>query len=227
MNPKALYKILLLLICPLCNAQTSDFVVTASHDTIVADKINLTDFDVKIKRADKKQKFKVEEIISYYSSKDNKYYDRVENERKTVQQPDKYDYRRNDDFHLEEYEKRVKYRFIQRLTVGKVRIYFENLTITVAAPDMPEIRGASSFPFGPEKNETYYIAIDNSKLELISSYGKLKLTDDVYDVLTEYLYGNDKIIKKLNHLHSTGKLANEEQIIALVNEYNIWVALNK
>lgn len=54
-----------ILICSYCNAQTSDFIVTTSQDTIYVDKINLTDFEVKTKTADKKKKYQVDDIISY------------------------------------------------------------------------------------------------------------------------------------------------------------------
>jgi hypothetical protein len=65
MKEKALNKLTLLaiLVCSYCNAQTSDFIVSASQDTIYVDKINVTDFEVKTKTGDQKKKYKTDEII--------------------------------------------------------------------------------------------------------------------------------------------------------------------
>ena len=57
MKEKTLNKIILMtiMICSYCNAQTSDFIVTTSNDTIYVDKITLTDFEIKTKKAKKKK----------------------------------------------------------------------------------------------------------------------------------------------------------------------------
>lgn len=208
-----------LLICSFCNAQTSDFIVTTSRDTVYVDKITLTDFEVKTKTGDKKKKYKMDEVTSYYIFKENKYYEGLLIEKKEPKPVDKYDYRRNEDSYLEDYKNRINYKFLERLTVGKVKLFKEVTT--------GYISGSPGIPSTAYKNEIYYIAIPGSKVELINNYGKLKLTDEVYELLKIYLYGNEEITKKLDRMSSSKPVADEEQVISLINEYNIWAASNK
>jgi hypothetical protein len=204
-----------ILICSYCNAQTSDFIVTTSQDTIFVDKINLTDFEVKTKKADKKKNYNFDLINSYYLSKEKKFYERILLEKKELKETDKYDYRRNENLYLEEYKNRIKYKFIERLTVGKVKLFTEVLNeAAIGLPNQPGF-------IAPQKNEIYYISISDSKLELIKTSGTLKLTKDVYELLKVYLNSDDEITKKLDQLLLLNPKANKEQIINLVNEYNI------
>ncbi len=227
MKDKILNKMTLIaiLICLYCNAQTSDFIVTTSKDTIYVDKINLTDFEVKTKTVDKKEKYKIDEIISYYIFKENKYYERIPLDKKELKEPNKYDYRRNEDFHIEKYDNRIRYKFIRRLTSGKIKLFIEVST----AYYMSEFNSPSqlAIPAPAYKNETCYISVYDSKLELLSDDGKLKLTKDVYELLKIYLYNNNKITKQLDELFISKPIANKEQIINLINEYNIWANSNK
>ena len=223
MKEKNLNKLALIivLIYSYSNAQTSDFIVTTSKDTIYVDKINLTDFEVKTKKADKKKKYEIDEVISYYKSKENKFYERITLEKKEVKEPDKYDYRRNENLYLEEYKNRIKYKFIERLTVGKVKLFSEVLNeAAVGSPNQPGFIAA-------QKNEIYYISVYDSKLELIRTYGKLKLTKDVYELFKVYVNGDDEISKKLDNLLLLNPKADKEQILNLVNEYNSRIDSNK
>jgi len=235
MKVKTLNKLTLIaiLICSFCNAQTSDFIVTTTLDTIYVDKINLTDFEVKIKTADKKKKYQVDDIISYYLSKENKYYERIPLEKKELKAPDKYDYKRNEDFYLENYKNSIKYKFIQRLTVGKVKLFSEVILDDggFGSPG-PGTMGAPRTMGASHKTEIYYISIYDSKLELINDKAEFKLFDfskglelneGVYEILKIYLYGNNEITAKLNQLFMSKPKAKAKQIIDLINEYNAWV----
>ncbi len=238
-----------ILICSYCNAQTSDFIVTTSQDTIYVDMINLTDFEVKTKTADKKKKYPVDDIISYYISKENKHYERITLEKKVLKAPDKYDYKRNEDLYLEDYKNTIKYKFIQRLTVGKVKLFTEVIVDGgIGSPGQPGAISIRSSGYAaptssispalpgtmgaPHKTEIYYISIYDSKLELINDKAKFKLFDfskglelneEVYEILKIYLYGNNDINTKLNQLFMSKPKAKEKQIIDLINEYNAWV----
>jgi hypothetical protein len=230
MKEKALYKMTLIaiLIGSYCNAQTSDFIVSASQDTIYVDKINVTDFEVKTKTSDKKKKYNIDEIISYYISEENKHYERIAPEKKEVKEPDKYD-RRNENLYSEEYESRIKYKFIQRLTEGKIKLFaevFRGASPVTGAPGQPGF-----IPSAPNENKIYYISIYDSRLELIKNKAGLKIFDfskglelnkEVYEILKIYLYGNNEINVKLNNLFISKPIAKEKQIIDLINEYNIW-----
>jgi hypothetical protein len=235
MKEKALYKMTLLaiLICSYCNAQTSDFIVSASQDTIYVDKINLTDFEVKTKTGDKKKKYKADEIISYYISEENKHYERISPEKKEHKEADKYD-RRNENLYSDEYESRIKYKFIQRLTEGKIKLFAE--IFRGASPGTGSPGQAGFVPPAPYENKIYYISIYDSKLELIKNKAALKIFDfskglelnkEVYEILKIYLYGNNEINVKLNNLFISKPIAKEKQIIDLINEYNIWAKSNR
>ena len=211
--------LLVILICSYCNAQKSDFIVTTSQDTIYVDKINLTDFEVKTKTDDKKKKYKTDEVISYYKSKENIYYERIPLEKKEVKEPDKYDYYRNENSYLEDYKKAIKYKFIQRLTVGKIKLFAEDF-----------YQGGVGIPgqFGyiaPQKNKNYYISLYDSKLELI--HNNVEFNKEFYEILKIYLYGNNEINLKLDNLFISKAIAKEKQIIDLINEYNTWAKSNK
>lgn len=223
MKEKTLNKIILMtiMICSYCNAQTSDFIVTTSNDTIYVDKITLTDFEIKTKKAKKKKKYNLDLINSFYLSKEKKYFERILLEKKEIKDTDKYDYRRNENLYLEEYQSRIKYKFIERLTTGKVKLFIEILNEpALGTPNQPNFITTS-------KNEIYYISIYDSKLELIKTFGKLKLTKDVYELLKLYLHGDDEITKKLDQLMLLNPIANKEQIINLINEYNVKIDSNK
>ena len=128
------------------NAQKSDFIVTTSFDTIYVDKINLTDFNIKTKTADKKKTYNKDAIISYYNFSEKKYYERITNqiEKKEFKESDRYDYKRMENLHIEEYENRLKYKFIQRLTEGKIKLFCEVLKEAYAGSGMPG--GPNYFP---------------------------------------------------------------------------------
>jgi hypothetical protein len=199
-------------------AQKTDFMVTTSFDTIQVDKITLTDFKVKTKTAEKKKNYQMEEVISYYVSEEKMHYERVLNpsEKKEIPKVDRYDYKRIESVHVEEYKNRIKYKFFQRLTDGKVKLFCE--VLKEAYYDLPN----QSTAFIAEK-KVYYIAIYDAKLELIKFQGEFELNDELYQILKEYLHGNDKIQSKLESLHDSVPRANKKQIIALINAYNRWV----
>jgi hypothetical protein len=246
MNAKILNKITLIamFICACCHGQTSDYIVSASQDTIYVDKISLTDFEVKTKTADKKKKYAIDEITSYYISKENKHYERVPLEKKVLKDPDKYDYKRNENISFEEYANRKKYKFIQRLTTGKVKLFRED--VRESSPGMGSPGQPGFTPSTPSDSKIYYISIYDSKLEVIKSKEELslfnvskgselklfnnssgfELNKEVYDILKIYLYGNNEINVKLDHLFLSKPIAKEKQIVDLINEYNKWARLN-
>ena len=215
-------------------SQNSDFIVTSAYDTIYVDKIDLTDFKIKTIKSNQKKKYNIEDIISYYISKEDKNYERIANqiEKKELKELDRYDYKRMENLHVEEYENRIKYKFIQRLTVGKVKLFCEELKQTFVGSGIP---GQPSYiPTSHYENKNYYISIFDSKLELIKNKSKLltnsldlELNEEVYDILKLYLFGNSEIITKLDNLFTTKPIAKEKQIIDLINEYNIWVKTSK
>ncbi len=226
--------VITLLIYSNCNAQKSDFIVTKSNDTIYVDKINLTDSKVKTKTNGKKKKYNLDKIISFYDSAENKHYERVTNPIKEKTEPsksDRYNYRKLENSHIDDYEKRIKYKFFQRLTDGKVKLFTQGSQYNI----LNNSPSPSDFMSTSYDNITYYISIYNSKLELINHKrkfeqinddGKLKLTINVYEILKTYLYDNNEIQKRLDKLFSSKPIAKEEQIIELVNEYNNWIKSN-
>lgn len=228
---KILSKITLIaiLICSFCNAQKSDFIVTTSQDTIYVDKINLTYSEVKTKTADTKKKYNFDDVISYYISKNNKYYERITLEKKEPKTPDRYD-RKDENLYSKESENQIKYKFIQRLTIGKVKLFIEVIEgVSNGIPGQPGYMAGNY-------DELYYISICDSKLEPINNNAGLKLFDfskglelnkEVYEILKIYLYGNNEIQVKLDNLFSSKPIANEKQIINLINEYNVWAKSNK
>jgi len=236
-NMKLKYLTLIILLMYLKNySQSSDFIVTSAYDTIYVDRIDLTDYKVKTKKANQKKKYNIEEIISYYISKENKYYERITNqlEKEEQKELDRYDYRRIENLHIEEYENRIKYKFIQRLTNGKVKLFCEETKQTFVGSGMPN--GPNYIPTSHYESKSYYISIYDSKVELINYKPKLslfknsldlELNEEVFEILKMYLYGNSEITNKLNNLFITKPVANEKQIIDLINEYNIWVKTNK
>jgi hypothetical protein len=214
--------LLAILISSFGYGQKSDFVVTSTLDTIYVDKVDWTYAEVKTKTAGKKKKYTIEEIISYYIADENKYYVRVPIEQKERKAPEKYDYKRIDNLHLEDYLSRLQYKFIQRLTIGKVNLFAENSTESPGPPDNQfyAIR--------------YYISVYDSKLELITYKPKLfssgtgfALYTEVYELLKIYLFGNSEINAKLDNLYTARPIAKEDQIVDLINEYNIWAESNK
>ena len=209
------------------NAQKSDFIVTKSYDTIYVDKINLTDLKVKTKTADKKKNYNNDKIISYYKSSENKYYERIANqiEIKEFKDSDRYDYKRMENLHIEKYENRIKFKYIQRLTEGKVKLFCEDLKQTFVGTGIPG--GPNYMPATHFENKNYYISIYDSKLELINNKAELELNKEVYKILKIYLHGNSEISMKLDNLFTTKPIASEKQIIDLINEFNIWVKSNK
>ena len=224
-------------------AQKTDYVVTTSFDTIYVDKITVSDFNIKTTSAGKKKKFTVDEIISYYEAKDNLYFERIANQKeiKEITNADRYDYKRMETYHIEAYDKRVKYQFLERLTHGKVKLFREVAKGMSGASGSPGQAGY--IPAIGYENKTYSIAIDDAKLEKIKKncdgqYFKdilksdknncsLELTSELYDLLLLYLYGNNEITTKLNNLYTSKPIAKEKQIVDLINEYNRWVKLNK
>lgn len=216
-----------------CNAQTSDFIVTKSFDTISVEKVSVTDHNVKTVINGKKNKYNIDEIISYYISKENKHYERVKNpqaDKIKAKQIDRYDYRALETAHIDDYEKRIEYKFFNRLTVGKVKLFKKAVPLP-ASGNMHQGNFHSSY-----EDVTYYISVYDSKLELINynqglelnNYNNdLKLTKNVYELLKIYLHGNDEIGNRLEKLFLSKPKANEEQIIDLINEYNRWVEIKK
>jgi hypothetical protein len=194
MKQKTLNKIttIALLICSYGHAQKSDFIVTTAQDTIYVDKITVSDFEIKIKKYDEKKKYKVDEIISYYIAKKKEYYIRIPIEKKEVKAPDKHDYKRNENFYLEKYENLKQYKFIQRLTEGKIKLFCEVESDYV----YNELGNAYGSDFYNHENRTYYISIYDSKLEIIKNkpileffdFSKgIELNEAVYEILKIYL----------------------------------------
>lgn len=210
-----------------CHAQTSDFIVTTTHDTIDVDKITLTAFDIKTKLADQKKKYKMDDITAYYIFSENKHYERIALEKKEFKEPDPYDYRRNENIQIAEYENRKKYKYIQRLTTGKVKLFTEFVAESGITLGVPIPTGAVTGAVTAIKNELYYISVYDSKLEVLGDYGKLKLTKQVYDLLKIYLYGNAKVTKQLDAWLVLKPKADLEKIVGLINEYNVWAAVSK
>jgi hypothetical protein len=213
-----------LVLCSYCHAQQSDFIVTNSLDTIYVEKISTTDDKVKTVLNGKKNKYNMDEIISYYISTDNKHYERVKNplaDKLKAKQIDRYDYRALETAHIDEYEKRIEYKYFHRLTEGKVKLFKKVVTFP-ASGDAYHGNFQSSYD-----DVTYYISIYDSKLELINPNQGLELTEEFYELLKIYLHGIDEIQNKLEKLFLSKPKANKKQIIDLINEYNSWVETKK
>jgi hypothetical protein len=236
-NMKLKYLILITFLIYLKNySQSSDHIVTSTYDTIYVDRIDLTDFKLKTKKSDQKKKYNFEDIISYYISKENKYYERTANqiEKKDLQELNRYDYKRLENLYLEDYVKRIKYKFIQRLTIGKIKLFCEEIKQTILGSGIPGSSNYVSTDYYEVKK--YLISSNDSKLELINNKPKLRfiknsldleLNAEVYEILKIYLYGHSEITIKLDNLFVTKPIAKEKQIIDLINEYNILVKTNK
>ena len=83
--------------------------------------------------------------------------------------------------------------FILRLTNGKVKI----------------------FKYSNSSGIAYYISILDSKLEVLTDGGKLRLNNNTYNILKLYLHSNEEIVQKLNKMFLSHKKQNEESIIKL------------
>jgi hypothetical protein len=212
--------------------QKSDYVVTKSLDTIYVDGISITDFKVKTKLANVKKQFAIDEIKSYFIAADQKHFERVDNtfEKKEPTKIDKYDYRQLENAHILAYKSRVKYKFLQRLTLGKVKLFVEEIYHSGSASSI----GQAGFVPSTEKN--YFLGIYDSKVEPMNYIGNntflkstvdLTLTKGVYDLLKIYLIGNTEISTALDDLFLSKPIVNEKQIIELINEYNKGVELKK
>ncbi|NMH29465.1 hypothetical protein [Flavobacterium silvaticum] len=212
-----------LLVFSFCKAQRSDFIVTTSHDTIYVDKTDLTDFEFKTETAGKKKRYSFDEVINYYISSEDKHYERIPLEKKEPKPVDRYDYKANDDSYVTDYDSRKKYKYLQRLTVGKVKLFTE---VVMEGTLIVGIGGASS-GVAARKNEIFYISVYDSKPELLSDYGKLKLTKEVAELLKVYLYGDDQTKNRLDQLLSAKPVAGQDQIVKLINEYNARIGLGK
>lgn len=220
--------VIALLIYSNCKAQKSDFIVTKSYDTIYVDKVTLTDNEVKTKTKGKKEKYNINEIIGFYDRKENKYYERVKNPFKDKIQAkkiDRYDYRELERSYIDDYEKRIEYKFFQRLTNGKVTLFTDGSIYKILNSSTGPSGFMSANNYDDYNNKSYYISIYDSKLELLDSTENLKLTTDVYEILKVYLYGNTEIENRLDKLLLLN--AEEKQIIELITKYNIWVKSNK
>ena len=224
-------------------SQNSDFIVTATQDTIYVDKVDISNFKVKTKKSGVKTKYNFEDITSYYQSKENQHFERIPVEKEEIKAVDKYDYKRNESLHLEPYKNTIKFKFLQRLTVGKVKLFVEVFKSGGVFPGglntgfgSQQFGQAGQGGFAPSEESTYYISIYDSRLEQIDFKPKFKLfdfskglqlTEEVYQILKLYLYGNTELTTKLDNLFLTKPIANEQQIVELINEYNIWVKNNK
>ena len=217
-------------------SQKSNFMVTTSSDTIYVDNITVTDFKIITKTAHKKKTYAVDNIISYYLSEEDKYYVRIMNqiEKKERTDADRYDYKRMENLYIEEYNNRVKYKFIQRLTHGKVKLFSE--AVTVVSGGLGMAGSATYFSANQSAENIYYISIYDSKVELINyepdfiifeNRKKLKLCKGLYEILVLYLLGNNEITKRLDALYLSKPKATEEQILNLIHDYNNWAASNK
>lgn len=205
-----------------CNAQYSDFVVTKTNDTIYVDKVSTSDTKVTFKKDGKKEKLDIAEVNSYYDKDKNSHFERVKNpmiDKINTKETNRYDYREQERQHVDDYEKSIPYKFLQRLTSGKVKLFTSGINTVMG--------GGPGTMATPYSNKQYYIAIYDSKLEPLKTNGDLRLTDDVYEVLKIYLHGNDQILKQLDKLYMSKPKADEKQIAELINAYNLWVKSSK
>ena len=187
-------------------AQKTDFIVKSNNDTIYVDKINLKFDFIKVKVNGENKKYGFTEIKSFYDSKKKFHYEKA---------PSPFE------IHKEYTDGKF---FLHRLTNGKVKLfnyYVKGQSIGNIPTSIPGL----SVSFNNSKDSNY-IAINDSKLELINSNRNLKLTKEVYEILKAYLYGNNEIENRLDKLFLSNPIAKEESIIDLVNEYNIWVKSN-
>ena len=188
-------------------AQRSDFIVKKTGDTVYVEKVILKYDCIKVKNFNEKTKYTFDEIQSFYVSDKKCHYEKI-----------KFTYKKTSA------EKRSDFFFI-RLTNGKVKLYQNNgvsygATFNIAAGMQ---FGAGLSPISATKNITFYIAILDAVPELLSEDAPLQLTNEVYEILKEYLYGNPEIEKKLEQHSNEKPLAKKEKIINLINEYNTWV----
>ncbi|QVY66845.1 hypothetical protein [Polaribacter sp. Q13] len=106
-NLKILLLITIISFCIKSNAQKNDFIVTYSNDTIYVDQVWIKFDNIKVKKDGKKTKFLLEEIKSLYKSKDESYYEKIDN-------PNAFS------------RKREKV-FAERLTDGKINFYYYHI----------------------------------------------------------------------------------------------------
>ncbi len=211
------------------NAQKSDFMVVNTNDTIYADKIKMKYGKIIVKKDKKKNKYRFDEILSYYDSKEDEHYERVISPftvkfKASHSDSDRYDYKKREMSFLNEKENDNlnKYTFLNRLTKGKIKLF--SYTVTQSGGLMTP---SNPFPTAGYSNTRYFIAIYDSKLESIDSNSFLKLDKDVYDILKIYLYENNEIKKRLDDLYLSKPKAKKEQVINLINDYNKSVESNK
>jgi hypothetical protein len=183
------------------NAQRGDFFVNKSNDTVYVDKIKLKTNKIKIKTNGKNKNYTYNDIKSFYISKANEHYVKVEAP-----------------YNENVFDERDEI-FIIRLTKkGKINFYKDNISTTfVNSSGLP-----MTCVYIP-----YYIGINGSKPELIEGIRNKKIEADAYDLLKLYLYGNEGILNKLEKLYSSKQKNMIESIIQLIDEYNNWVKTTK
>lgn len=196
-----------------CKAQITNYIVTNALDTIRVDKITVTDSKIKTMKSGKKEKYEVDQIISFYDLGENSHFERVKNpkiDKLSAKQTDRYDYRELERQHLDDYEKTLTNKFFKRLTTGKVKL-FTNGSIRHFVTSSPSASYAISTT--SSNNKSYYISIYDSKPELIKDNEYLELNEELYELLKVYLYGNDEISKRLDKLFLSKPVAKEQQVV--------------
>ena len=195
--------------CFVANSQKNSFIVTTTNDTIYVDKVVLKEDKIKVTDNDVTKKYNYDALKSFYTAKDMKHFEKV------ISPP-------SDNAYIKKVYFKNDYYFLHRLTEGKVKLFsfsVKGLVMSAASPHM-----SAPFSFS---DDLYFISIYDSKLEPIGDHFKLKLTKEVFDILSVYLYGNDEITKELHDLYNTKPTPAKKEIIDLINKYNVWVAKRK
>lgn len=200
---------LIVINCSAAHSQKNSFIVTTTNDTIYVDKIVLKEDKIKVTDNDVTKKYNYEELKSFYTAKDNKHFEKV------ISPP-------SADAYIKKVYFKNDYYFLNRLTKGKVKLFSFSVKGLVMSAASPHMMAPLSF-----SDDLYFISIYDSKLEPIGDHFKLKLTKEVFDILSVYLYGNDEITKELHDLYNTKPTPAKKEIIDLINKYNVWVAKRK
>ncbi len=217
-----LWTAIALSLCNPAHAQQRPYVVTALRDTVYVDKISLTDEKVKTRTGGVKKTYDVAEITAFYDSGEHKNYERIPNPefgKTKAPESDRYDYRQQERSHIDAYNSRIRYKFVHRLTDGKVKLFKEGKAYYTMDPQGVAAPGYD--------NTTYYIAIPDARPERIDHEGELELTASVYTVLRMYLHGNNDIRQRLDQLYASRPKATQAQIVALIGDYNEWFRMVK
>lgn len=180
------------------DAQTSDYIVTSSNDTIHVGKFDIQSKKVKVKINNEKKMYSYEALTALYDAKRQKHFEKIS------------------PVYLEYIGPSGKIFFAERLTKGKVKLY-KCLINEVHMPITSEMGSSGGNFFA------YYIGLEGSNPEMLCSY-EIEMSKEEYKLYKLYLHSNEEIQKEMDELYFSEDTEKEKAVINMVERYNQWRA---